>query len=289
MKNVLKMDLFRLAHSRSTYIIIAGLAMLYLFMTALDAQTLKNTENKIVDTTGSKIEEQPLNGTEENNTVKLIETDYHKDYKVNTKSRIDMLAGVFSGNIMAMAFIIFAGLFAGGMRRNRFEKNIRGAVGRKYRLVFSNFIVCMFLAAIVIFIAILFSLLGYAIFYPAFYQLPLGIVGNFGAFIIVYYFLLICLCVIMSAFVEIVGNQVTAIVTALIYGSGIIYDFIDYAAAAVCTDFSIKKYLPIGNLYELSLGAGSDVYLRGVVLAVCYSTAALCIHVFVKERRDIVC
>lgn len=274
MSNVLKMEWFRFRKSSYVYIILLALGLIFLFGTVLD----------------SVKKEEPLGVVQQEteNSIQLYTENYDASYTGQYADKYEMLTSSFSGNIMAMAILIFSCLFAGAYRKNRFEKNIVGCVGGYRRLIFSNAIICAGYCLICILATIIISLLGYSLLYPDFASVPLGNTPGFVKYLMLYYILLSSVAVTMSCFVQLVGNQILAIVIGLFYGSGIVYDIIDFAGNAFGLEgFSVQRYVLLGNLYHLSLHS-QDSYAFALFIAVICGMAALAINIWVKDRRDIV-
>lgn len=272
MCNVIKMDWFRFRKSKFVYIILIALSLLFLFMTVLDS----SLENEAPDTRAG----------EDKNSFELYTEDYDTDYTADFTEKCEMLASAFSGNIVTMTVLIFAGLFAGAYHKNKFEKNIVGLTGGK-RLIVSNFIICSIYCFMIMCTAVLVSLVGYRLFYLNFVSMPTGDVAQLFRFLILYYLLLDSAAIVMSCFVQIVGNQTLAIIIALVYGSGIIYDIIDYGCQmAGIQGFSIQRYMLLGNLYNLSIHDQGS-YPFTVFIALLFGIGFFAVHIAVKSRQDI--
>lgn len=274
MFNVLKMDLFRLRKSKYAYIILLVLSLLFLFGTILDSSQKKET---------SEIAEQ-----ENKNSFELYTENYDTTYTGQFVNKYEMLVSAFSGNVVPMSILIFSGLFAGAYHKNRFEKNIKGLIGGEQNLLISNLIICSIYCFIIIFVTLLISLIGYYLFYPNFASMPSGSLKELIKYIISYYILLHSVAIIMSCFVQIVGNQIIAIIIGLIYGSGIVYGIIDFVGQTIGLEgFSIQEYVPLGNLYNLSIH-NQNAYLRAIIIAIIFSMVFVIMNVMVKNRQDIV-
>lgn len=273
MSNVLKMEWFRFRKSRYVYIILLVLALLFLFGTILDSSN-NSSDGRVK--------------TENGHSIELYAEDYNQTYTAQFSNKFEMLVTAFSGNIVAMSILIFAGLFAGAYRKNKFEKNIVGIIGQRSKLVISNFVICAIYCFIIMCVALIVSLLGYYLFYPNFAVMPMGNITNLSRYLISYYVLLTSVATMMSCFVQIVGNQIVAIIIALIYGSGIIYGIIDFATKELGLEtFSIQNYVPLGTLYNLSIH-NQDGYLGTILMAILFGLGSMIINIVVKNKQDII-
>lgn len=274
MSNVIKMEWFRFRKSRYAYIILIVLTILFLFGTILDS----SQKSEVSDTVKQ----------ENKNSFELYSEDYDTTYTTHFVEKYEMLVSSFSGNVVPMSILIFSCLFAGAYHKNRFEKNIAGLIGGKQRLIISNLIICSIYCLIIMFVTLLSSLIGYYLFYPDFASMPAGKLTELIKYLAVYYILLNSVAIVMSCFVQIIGNQIIAIIIGLIYGSGIVYGIIDFVGQIFgIQQFSIQKYVPLGNLYNLSIH-NQSMYIPAVFIAIIFGISFLIINVMVKNKQDIV-
>ena len=107
------------------------------------------------------------------------------------------------------------------------------------------------------------------------------------SYITTYYLLLFSVSIMMSCFVYIVKNQIVAIIIGLIYGSGIVYGIFDYITSSIgMKNFSLKTYLPLANIYELSMNT-TNMYKSSILIAVFFALLALFINIFFYNKEDI--
>lgn len=274
MSNVLKMEWFRFKKSRYVYIILIVLTILFLFGTILDS----SQKNEVSDTVKQ----------ENRNSFELYTEDYDTTYTTDFIEKYEMIVSSFSGNVVPMSILIFSCLFAGAYHKNKFEKNIAGLIGNRKRLVISNLIICSIYCLIIMLVTLVSSLIGYYLFYPDFTSMPAGDFINLIKYLALYYILLNSVAIVMSCFVQIIGNQIIAIIIGLIYGSGIVYGIVDFMVQILGVQgFSIQKYVPLGNLYNLSIHDQS-MYIPAAFIAVIFGVSFLIINVMVKDKQDIV-
>ncbi len=273
MHKVIKMELFRLKKSRYAYVILGVLLFMTLFGTFIDGSNDSNNNVK--------------NETQKSN-IELYVDDYDENYNTDYSNKYEMLTSSFSGNIVPMALLIFAGLFSGAYRRHKFDKNVIGLVGKRSNLIYANAVICALYNCIIILVILGVSYVGYMVFYPQFNDLVLGDTGKFAGYVVAYYLLLLSVSMVMSCFVYIVRNQIAAIIIGLIYGSGIVYGILDFiSASAGVKDISVKSYLPLGNIYELSMNA-ANMYSRSIFIAFIFGVLALFLNIFFYHNEDIV-
>lgn len=272
MCKVIKMELFRLKKSMYAYVILGTLLLMVIFGTFIDGS---NSSNKSM-----------RNETQKNN-IELYVDNYDDNYNTNYANKYEMLTSAFSGNIVPMALLIFSGLFSGAYRKHKFDKNIIGLIRKRSNLIYANAIICGLYNLVVIFVTLGASYIGYILFYPQFTNIIVGDTGKFMSYITTYYLLLFSVSIMMSCFVYIVKNQIVAIIIGLIYGSGIVYGIFDYITSSIgMKNFSLKTYLPLANIYELSMNT-TNMYKRSILIAVFFALLALFINIFFYNKEDI--
>lgn len=271
MLNVIKMDFFRLIKSKYAYCILLVLAGLFIFGTILDSSGDKKNVME-----------------EEQHGISLYAENYNDSYKTIAATKYEYLTSSFSGsNIIPMAIIIFVGLFSGTYYKNRFEKNIIGMIRKREYLVISNLILCAIYCFIIMAMTLVVSLLGYLLFYADFVSIPAGILSDFLRYLLTYYILMISISAAMSCFVQLIKNQVTAVIIGLIYGSGIIYDMIDFTGKSLISQsFSIKNYVPLGLICSLSIQE-QEIYLKAIWLGIIFCIGSVSVNILAKNRMDI--
>lgn len=274
MSNVLKMEWFRFRKSRYAYIILIVLTLLFLFGTIMDSSRSNGATATVKQ--------------ENKNSIELYTENYDTTYTTDFTEKYEMLVSNFYGNVVPMSIIIFSCLFAGAYHKNKFEKNIAGLIGNKQKLVISNLIICSMYCFIVMFVTVISSFIGYCLFYQGFTSMPAGSLMEFVKFLAVYYILLDSVAIVMSCFVQIMGNQIVALVVGLIYGSGMVYGIINFIVKVVgIQGFSIEKYVPLGTLYNMSIH-NQTAYILAVLVAIIFGVSFLVINILVKNRKDIV-
>ena len=279
MFNLIKMDIHRLLHSKSTWIMICfviGLAVFSVTMTNSDIEFMKDDPAAVTETmeerpVGIYVEAQPewVNGTIEIGSVVSVE---------------------MRSQLLAILCVIFAAIFTNADYKNGYIKNIAGQFPRREQLVASKFIVIAFqvLVMVVVFtISIVVS--GYVMWGSDFY---LGSVTELFQYLGVQYLLHLGIAAVMMLLCILTYSTVFSMTSGILLCSGLavpIYSLINKAINGLKTglEFDINKYILDGNITMLLYDSTSEVMVRGVAVGVAFAIVSLLISTIIVKKRDI--
>lgn len=279
MFNLIKMDIHRLLHSKSTWIMICfviGLAVFSVTMTNSDIEFMKDDPAAVTETmeerpVGIYVEAQPewVNGTIEIGSVVSVE---------------------MRSQLLAILCVIFAAIFTNADYKNGYIKNIAGQFPRREQLVASKFIVIAFqvLVMVVVFtISIVAS--GYVMWGSDFY---LGSITELFQYLGVQYLLNLGIAAVMMLLCILTYSTAFSMTSGILLCSGLavpIYSLINKAINGVKTglEFDINKYILDGNITMLLYDSTSEVMVRGVAVGVAFAIVSLFISTIIVKKRDI--
>ncbi len=279
MFNLIKMDIYRLLHSKSTWIMICfviGLAVFSVTMTNSDIEFMKDDPAAVTETmeerpVGIYVEAQPewVNGTIEIGSVVSVE---------------------MRSQLLAILCVIFAAIFTNADYKNGYIKNIAGQFPRREQLVASKFIVIAFqvLVMVIVFtISIVVS--GYVMWGSDFY---LGSVTELFQYLGVQYLLHLGIAAVMMLLCILTYSTAFSMTSGILLCSGLavpIYSLINKAINGLKTglEFDINKYILDGNITMLLYDSTSEVMVRGVAVGVAFAIVSLFISTIIVKKRDI--
>lgn len=279
MFNLIKMDIHRLLHSKSTWIMICfviGLAVFSVTMINSDIEFMKDNPAAVTETmeerpVGIYVEAQPewVNGTIEIGSVVSVE---------------------MRSQLLAILCVIFAAIFTNADYKNGYIKNIAGQFPRREQLVASKFIVIAFqvLVMVVVFtISIVVS--GYVMWGSDFY---LGSVTELFQYLGVQYLLHLGIAAVMMLLCILTYSTAFSMTSGILLCSGLavpVYSLINKAINGLKTglEFDINKYILDGNITMLLYDSTSEVMVRGVAVGVAFAIVSLFISTIIVKKRDI--
>ena len=283
MFNILKMDLYRMVKNKATWIILlASMLMMFasIFMTSQDLNYYKS--NPIA------FENLQENGNEVNWGI-YIGSVNPEWCNGNEISLMDLVAVNIKSKLLLMFLVVFIASFVGGEGRNGFIKNIAGQVKNRSSLIFGKFIAIGIFTTIMIFTAVLSTMLGSLFFlgYINFAGIAQGLI-----FLLVQVLLHIGYGMFILLLFYITRSSIATMLSGILIAAGIL-QVVDAILLSVfkelnsIADFSIMKYLTSGNVGVLSLNSSNTVYMQASIIAICAMVLMTALSSIILQRRDL--
>lgn len=286
MFNLIKMDMYRLLHSVSTWVILiftAAAAVFSVAMTNADIQAAQDAPPQ-----GFVIEEH-TEGAEAEAPVGIY-VEGNSEWADGDIELGDLISAEIQSGITAVLCVIFAALFANADQKNGFIKNIVGQFPRRGVLILSKFtaiavcdlvLLAVFSAVTVAFGGILW---GDKIYLDA--LLPLAKV--FG----VQYLLHLGLSALMMFFTILTRSTAFSMTAGIIICSGLtvfLYSGINQVISGINSkwNFDINRYALESNIKMIGTDTVSDGMLRGGVIGIAFVMISVAFAMVIMKRRDV--
>ncbi len=278
MYNLIKMDLYRLFHSTSTYVMIvlaACLACFSIFMTNLDINMMKDNPTSAIESTDASSDE----------IVVGIFVDTKPQWASGDMDASEMLGIQLSSRIALILVSIFVTLFIVAERKNGYIKNFAGQFPNRCIMVAARTVAVAVQVFILIAAYAVFTVINGLIFWGD--RFVLNSVADFLALLGVQYLLHFAFAC-FTAFLYLLLNSSTlsmVIVILLCNGFGaFIYNLIDHAARK---SFFIEKYMLETNISSVGVDGLSDGAARAVLVGIIFTLATTALSVLIVQKRDI--
>lgn len=279
MFNLLKMDMYRLAHSKLARIIMlftVGLAIFSVMMTDTDIQYMQEDDSYIEEGTGER-------------TVGIyVEADPEwAEGKVEIGS---IISAEMRSEMLEILCIIFVALFVSAEQKNGYIKNIAGQFPRREMMIISKFIT---IAVQVFLMVLLFSTAvtaaGFVMWGKAFY---LGSVMQIVKYLGVQYLLHLGFALLIMLFSILTGSAAFSITCGILLCSGLavpVYGLINRAVSDLQPgiDFDINHYSLDGNITMMTIDSAGDMMVRGAVVGAVFAAVSVSIAMILMKKRDI--
>lgn len=280
MFNLIKMDIYRLIHSTSTWVtmlFVVLLSVFCVFMTNTDIQLMEDDPQSVITeesderTIGIMVEADPEWATGKIEIGSIISVE------------------VRSG-MLALLCIIFAALFSNAEQKNGFIKNIAGQFPGRGKLIISKIVA---LAVQVFMMLLVFSLVaaatGFVLWGNRFYM---GSIVALLQFLGVQYLLHLGFASVIMFLCILTRSTAFGMTTGILACSGIlvpIYSGINKLVYDIKPgwNFNINNYVLDGNISLVRLNAVSDVMLRGVLVGIAFTVVFTILAMAVMKKRDI--
>lgn len=283
MFNVLKMDLYRMAKSKATWIILLALMLMMfvsIFMTSQDIDYYNS--NPIA------LENLQENGGEINWGI-YIGSVNPKWCNGNEISMMDLVAVNIKSKLLLMFLVVFITYFVGSEGRNGFIKNIAGQVRNRSSLILGKFIAIGIFTIVMIVAAVFSTMLGSLIFlgYVNFVGIKQGLI-----FLVVQILLHIGYGMFILLLFNVTRSSIATMLSGILIAAGILQVvdailFSIFKGLDSIEGFSVMKYLISGNVGVLSINSSNAVYTQAGMIAVCAIVLMTVLSSIIIQRRDL--
>lgn len=288
MFNIVKMDLYRTIRSKSTWILIlvsiSIVAMVYFAVSIARNEYSESAQGQ--ESSGFQI--GVADGTDE-------DAEDHEDgvvVPVNDAFEVPVnsaFAEIMQSGLSFVLAAIFCVLLISSEQKTGFIKNIAGQVSNRSMLVISKLISCL------VFCILLFGLTYLSC--ASLSQVFLGemIISNLAGYLPLFGIQFL-LCFAFGAFmicvITILKSSAAGITAGLLAPLGIsslLTGFIDMMLhkIGVSESFSTVNYILTGNLSQMSISSGANVFVRAIVVSLVFLIIFTAAGMLVTEKRDI--
>lgn len=283
MFNVLKMDLYRMAKSKATWIILlASMLMMFvsIFMTSQDIDYYNS--NPIA------LENLQENGGEINWGIYIgpVNPKWCNGHEI---SLMDLVAVNIKSKLLLMFLVVFITYFVGSEGRNGFIKNIAGQVRNRSSLILGKFIAIGIFTIVMIVAAVFSTMLGSLIFlgYVNFVGIKQGLI-----FLVVQILLHIGYGMFILLLFNVTRSSIATMLSGILIAAGILQVvdailFSIFKGLDSIEGFSVMKYLTSGNVGVLSINSSNAVYTQAGMIAVCAIVLMTVLSSIIIQRRDL--
>ena len=301
MFNAIRMDVYRLVHTKSTYVILIitmGLAIMMSGMTALvrniaaDAVVSETTETVTVyDENGSEITDEYNADTDSSvngptATVGLEVDDSDMSDEIPTIA--DMIESEIAGNDFALLLAIFTVLFSTADINSGYIKSVGGQVKDRGVLLFSK----MMALALFTFVAMALDVIVQCIATPLFlHGAGFGDAAALFKMLGSQYIVTLCFVYFIMSIAIMIKNNVISMIIAVCMCTGIfglIFSGINLLIEKIgIRDFDINNYMIVNKISALDLSATSKTIGSAFAVALVWAVISIIAVYNVFRRRDI--
>ncbi len=280
MINLIRMDLRRLVHSVSFWIMIAVTVALAVFSTGMTKYDLDLVAKEGGSASRVEKDVQTFGITVETN-YKWLDGDIGFDELVT----VDL-----ASNLVLLLLVIFIPIFANGEQKNGFIKNIAGQLPNRGMLVASK----LFAAAAQAFIILVIYSLSVAAAGGFYFgeRFVIGSVTNFLFIFILHYLLHFSFGAVVLMLTIVLKNSAFSMVFGILCCCGIsalAYNLINIAVRFIsgASEFDISKYMIEMNIRCVQGGIGQNDLLRIILVGLSFLAASAIVSAVVMRKRDI--
>lgn len=271
MGNVIKMDVYRMLRSRSTYYILIGLSFFLVFL-------INNSHESLLDSQKGLPVPKAIVGIGFDGNLLSDQMSLLQFFKVFARSQSFIL-------ILA----IFSVLFINHEEASGFSKNIAGQVQKRGWLLFSKFI-CQGLFIVLAFLVGLVTVLAAG--EMSYDEIVLGNIGQLLKEVGLQFIFHLAFAGILLLIITFIRQAIVSLLVSVLlcFGAfGFLYHAIDrwIQQGLGIPDFTLNNYTITGIISQVSIDSAKGQLIRAVIVALIYGMLTVGLSVTIKNRRDL--
>ncbi len=285
MFNLMKMDIYRMFHSVSTWVILAvtaGLAVFFILMTNSDLDAMADDAGYAQEMEAeSQADDELQMGIYSDTDPAWISGDIEAGELIGT--------GMRSG-LLTLLCVIFSALFANADQKNGYIKNIAGQLPHRGVLALSNAVA----AAIQIFLMMAVFSAGIVLSGMILWgnRICVGPVKDLFLFLAVQYLLNLGFSALIQLLSIVTRSSAFAMTAGILAVMGLlvpVYSLINRAVGQFRPkwNFDITRYVMEGNIPAVGMGAPSEVLIRGCAVGCVFLLISTAIAMLILNKRDV--
>ena len=322
MLNMIKMDVYRMFHTKSLYviwIILLAMVLFTSFLTKIDydavnkeweeqqEQTVKTdvskeglseqeeNENSGEQTIGQDKTDIAENASKEEQTSQQENDDINLGMTVNLPTEPGKMVTVFDvffsnaqGRFYALFLIIFAVMFSTADIKSGYIKNIGGQVPRRGVLVVSKAVALALFTVITLAGIFLFQAAANMIVFKSVVWGDWKVIVPYFLTQLVLHYAFVLICVAMAVIIKNNVISMTLSVCLTMNMMSIIYDLISYAIYKIgIHNFDIYKYTITGKMTMLPMNVSTNDVVSSMCVAAAFIVIMLTAGSYIFQKRDI--
>lgn len=277
MLRCIKMDLYRMFHTKALYIIwiiMAAGVIFSTYMTKIDEENIRNESSAVeFEQEAVSVGMQVTLNIEEGQSVTVDDQVY-----ANLK-----------GTFVTLFLAIFTVIFSTADINSGYIKNVGGQVKRRESLILSKTVSLFIFTAITMALYFIFQILFQRIFFGNMIFRDAGSLLRYFVVHILLNYAMVLVCMAFSIIFKHNTISMTLSICLIMKLQVIIYSFIDKIIEKMgVADFQLIEHTVIGKMSLLSLNSDNRQMLFACLTAVIFGAASALITCLVFKRRDIV-
>ena len=278
MFNLLKMDLYRLLHSVSTYVMVilaASIAIFTIYMTYLEVNMAKEDLPPFVESAD----------TESDDITFGIIVDTDPQWVNGDIDYSEMLGAQLKSGLLLILVSVFVTLFVAAERKNGFVKNIAGQFRNREIMVTAKLAALAVQVLILLVTFTLFVLFSSLIFWGN--QIVLASIPKLLQLAGLQYLLHFAFACLIAFLCMLTNSSALSMTIGILLCGGfgsLIYGLIDRLAGE---SFRIEKYMLESNISSVGAGIPSDTAVHAMFIGIGYILVTMILSMLTVQKRDI--
>lgn len=279
MMSAIKMDLYRMFHTKSFYVLWIVLLAAIWFSTAMSKEDYDAMKKEQIEQTAQEPQQEAVN------FGMSVTLPTGAGEKVTL---FDQVYANIQGKFVTVFLVIFSVIFSTADMKSGYVKHIAGQIRKRWYLIFSKSVVLTIYTVL----SMIFYLLIQAVFQKMYFgSIALGNAADFWQYFGVQILLNATMVLICSAIAIIVRSNVFSMALAVCMCMNILvilYSGIDKLLYRVgIRDFQVISHTVTGKIALLAMNAGARDLESAVFTALIFGAISVILACVTFERRDI--
>lgn len=284
MFNLIKMDVYRLLHAVSTWVMMG---IMVLIAVACVGATRADLDAMAEDPAYA---EQSVSMAESEDEVVGIIMDTDPEWIHGEVPASQMLGLLLNSGILMIFSAVFVSLFVGAEHRSGYLKNIAGQLPYRGQLALSKFIAIAVEVLLMFAIYTVFCIASGYLFFGD--QFTLGSGAEMLKMLGTQYLLHLGFSALIMFLCMVTGSTAFSIAVGILSCSGLtsmVYSGINWVVQKIHSgvNFDFGRYMLDTNVYAISGASASSDVLRAVLVACIFAVLAVGFSALVMQKRDI--
>ena len=283
MYNLIRMNVYRLTHSLSTWILLfftIFMAVFSMVMTNVDIETMRREGP-----------EQAAVGEASTEEIQLgITVSSDPSWVDGTIFMEDVAAVQIQSGILALLCVIFTAIFITAEQKSGYVKNIAGQFPGRIQLAAGKFFAMALQLLVMLLLFTLVTLLAGTLLWGDRFQL--GDPLLFARFLGIQFLLHLGICSLVMLISTFTGSSAAGMTIGILLTCGLgspVYSLINRGLEAlrIGNGFDISRCMAEINIHLAGVHAASDVLIQAVCVGIAFTAVSLFLTTWIIRKRDI--
>ena len=283
MYNLIRMNVYRLTHSLSTWVLLfftVFMAVFSMVMTNVDIETMRREGPEQAAVGDASTEEIQLGITVSSDPSWVDGTIFMED----------VAAVQIQSGILALLCVIFTAIFITAEQKSGYVKNIAGQFPGRIQLAAGKFFAMALQLLVMLLLFTLVTLLAGTLLWGDRFQL--GDPLLFARFLGIQFLLHLGICSLIMLISTFTGSSAAGMTIGILLTCGLgspVYSLINRGLEAlrIGSGFDISRCMAEINIHLAGVHAASDVLIQAVRVGIAFTAVSLFLTTWIIRKRDI--
>ena len=295
MLNLIKMDLYRMFRSVSTWVILiftVGIAAFCVTMANMDVDAMAEDPQYAQESAEEIAAGNSASDTDMSNADRQIGI-YAESDPAWVSGEIDageLISTQMTSGMLTLLCVIFAAIFGSAEQKNGYIKNIAGQLPNRGVLAVSKLAV----SAVQVFLMTVIFVVSTGVMGKLFWgeRFAVGAVSDMLPFLGAQYLLNVGFAALIIFLCTLTKSSAFGMTAGILMVLGLsvpVYSLINRAVAELAPSwkFDISRFMPDGNIWMAGIGSSSEVLIRAAAVGAAFAVICTALAMITVKKRDV--